>query len=72
MHAENMCVLQYFTLSQGKEVKDKVGLGALCIRNPWPGVARTIYGDHNRFLDTYFRPYPGKYNLDTISYRNRS
>uniref|UniRef100_H2YF71 Propionate--CoA ligase n=1 Tax=Ciona savignyi TaxID=51511 RepID=H2YF71_CIOSA len=35
--------------------------GACCIARPWPGMARTIYGDHERFLDTYFRPYPGFY-----------
>ena len=46
-------------LPQGKEITEKEGSGALCIRKPWPGIARTIYGDHNRFLDTYFRPYPG-------------
>ena len=30
------------------------------MRGPWPGMARTIYGDHQRFLDTYFKSYPGK------------
>ncbi|KAH3855500.1 hypothetical protein DPMN_098068 [Dreissena polymorpha] len=35
--------------------------GALCIRRPWPGMARTIYGDHQRFYDTYFKDYPGLY-----------
>ena len=35
--------------------------GNLCIRKPWPGMARTIYGDHEKFLNTYFRPYPGLY-----------
>lgn len=34
--------------------------GALCIAQPWPGMARTIYGDHQRFVDTYFKAYPGK------------
>ena len=36
--------------------------GHLCVRRPWPGMARSIYGDHERFLDTYYRPYPGTYN----------
>ena len=49
-------------LPQGKEITEKDGSGALCIRRPWPGIARTIYGDHNRFLDTYFRPYQGQPN----------
>ena len=33
--------------------------GHLCIKRPTPGMARTIYGDHERFLDTYYRPHPG-------------
>ncbi len=35
--------------------------GNLVITFPWPGQMRTIYGDHQRFLDTYFRQYPGRY-----------
>lgn len=35
--------------------------GNLCIRFPWPGIARTIWGDHQRYIDTYFRAFPGKY-----------
>ncbi len=35
--------------------------GNLCIKYPWPGMARTIYGDHQRYKDTYFSAYPGKY-----------
>ena len=35
--------------------------GNLCIRQPWPGQMRTVYGDHERFIDTYFRMFPGKY-----------
>lgn len=34
--------------------------GALCISQPWPGMARSIFGDHQRFVDAYFKPYPGK------------
>ncbi|NWX30832.1 ACS2L synthetase, partial [Notiomystis cincta] len=33
--------------------------GALCISQAWPGMARTIYKDHKRFLETYLTPYPG-------------
>ncbi len=46
---------------QGKEVTGNNVSGFLCIRKPWPGMARTIYGDHQRFLDTYFNVYPGRY-----------
>ncbi len=35
--------------------------GPLCIRQPWPGMARTIFGDHNRYMETYFKMYPGYY-----------
>ena len=35
--------------------------GNLCIRSPWPGQARTIYGDHERFRETYFGRFPGLY-----------
>jgi len=45
----------------GKEIKGNDVSGALCIARPWPGMAKTLYGAHNRFKDTYFRPYPGLY-----------
>ena len=35
--------------------------GNLCITVSWPGQMRTVYGDHQRFIDTYFSTYPGKY-----------
>ena len=35
--------------------------GNLCIADSWPGQMRSVYGDHQRFLDTYFSTYPGKY-----------
>jgi acetyl-CoA synthetase len=35
--------------------------GALVITRPWPGQMRTVYGDHQRFVDTYFKQYPGYY-----------
>src|SRR3546814_18196863 len=35
--------------------------GNLCITHSWPGQARTIYGDHKRFAETYFSTYKGKY-----------
>ena len=33
--------------------------GNLCIADAWPGIMRTVYGDHQRFVDTYFKSYPG-------------
>jgi acetyl-CoA synthetase len=35
--------------------------GNLVITDSWPGQMRTVYGDHQRFIDTYFKTYPGKY-----------
>ncbi|MGE0152622.1 MAG: acetate--CoA ligase [Reyranellaceae bacterium] len=35
--------------------------GNLCITDSWPGQMRTVYGDHQRFIDTYFKTFPGKY-----------
>src|SRR5262249_9056846 len=35
--------------------------GNLCIGDSWPGQMRTVYGDHKRFVETYFSAYPGRY-----------
>lgn len=35
--------------------------GNLCITDSWPGQMRTVYGDHERFIQTYFATYKGKY-----------
>jgi acetyl-CoA synthetase len=35
--------------------------GNLCLADSWPGQMRTVFGDHQRFIDTYFKTYPGKY-----------
>jgi acetyl-CoA synthetase len=35
--------------------------GNLCLTDSWPGQMRTVFGDHQRFIDTYFKTYPGKY-----------
>lgn len=43
------------------EVEDNQVAGSLCIKYPWPAMARTIWGDHQRFKETYFTAYPGKY-----------
>jgi acetyl-CoA synthetase len=42
-------------------VLEGAAAGNLCILDSWPGQMRTVYGDHQRFVDTYFRTYPGKY-----------
>lgn len=43
------------------EIEGNQQIGNLCIEYPWPGIARTIWGDHQRFIDTYFKTFPGKY-----------
>jgi acetyl-CoA synthetase len=43
------------------EVLEGATSGNLCILDSWPGQMRTVYGDHARFVDTYFKTYPGKY-----------
>jgi acetyl-CoA synthetase len=43
------------------DVMEGVAEGILVISRSWPGQARTIYGDHQRFIDTYFKNYPGYY-----------
>ncbi len=45
----------------GEELRGNGVEGALCITTPWPGQARTVYGDHQRFKETYFSAYKGKY-----------
>ncbi|MGE4063839.1 MAG: acetate--CoA ligase [Rhodospirillaceae bacterium] len=46
--------------ANGKEIEGP-GVGNLCLKTSWPGQMRTVYGDHQRFIDTYFKTYPGKY-----------
>ncbi len=43
------------------KVLEGAASGNLCIADSWPGQMRTVYGDHQRFVDTYFKTYPGKY-----------
>ncbi|WP_315288167.1 acetate--CoA ligase, partial [Pseudomonas oleovorans] len=45
---------------QGKEI-DGPGSGVLAIKASWPSQIRSVYGDHQRMIDTYFKPYPGYY-----------
>ncbi|MBT8312099.1 MAG: acetate--CoA ligase [Flavobacteriaceae bacterium] len=47
--------------AEGNEIKGNGVQGRLCIKFPWPGIARTIWGDHARYRDTYFAAYQDKY-----------
>ena len=45
----------------GKEIKGNNVQGLLALKTSWPGQMRTIYGDHQRFIETYFSQFPGYY-----------
>ncbi len=45
----------------GEEITTTEAEGVLCIRDSWPGQMRTVYGDHDRFVSTYFEQYKGYY-----------
>ncbi len=47
--------------SEGKIVEGNPAEGNLCLKRPWPGIARTIYRDHERYRQTYFSTYEGYY-----------
>eukprot|EP00586_Coscinodiscus_wailesii_P019882 CAMPEP_0172518126 /NCGR_PEP_ID=MMETSP1066-20121228/290627_1 /TAXON_ID=671091 /ORGANISM="Coscinodiscus wailesii, Strain CCMP2513" /LENGTH=654 /DNA_ID=CAMNT_0013300453 /DNA_START=84 /DNA_END=2048 /DNA_ORIENTATION=+ len=62
------CTLPFFGIElavldpqSGKELEGNGVEGVLAIKQPWPGMARTCLGDHDRYLTTYMRPYPGYY-----------
>ena len=46
---------------QGNALAGNGVTGRLCMTASWPGMMRTVYGDHQRFIDTYFSAYPGRY-----------
>ena len=46
---------------EGNEVAGNPATGYLCIKYAWPGIMRTVYGDHERFIDVYFKRFPGYY-----------
>lgn len=46
--------------NDGKPCRTDEG-GSLCIKKPWPGIMRTMWGDHDRFIDTYFTQFPNLY-----------
>ena len=55
----------------GKIVEGNDVEGVLAIRTPFPGMARTCLGDHDRYLTTYFRPYPGFYFTGDAVHRDK-
>jgi len=45
--------------TSGKILEGNGVEGILCLKKPWPSIARTVYKDHKRYLETYMMPYPG-------------
>jgi len=60
------CTLPFFGIelalvdpATGKEVEGNEVEGVLCVKRPWPSMTRTVYGDHERYLTVYMKPYKG-------------
>uniref|UniRef100_A0A8C3AJ18 Acetyl-coenzyme A synthetase n=1 Tax=Cyclopterus lumpus TaxID=8103 RepID=A0A8C3AJ18_CYCLU len=57
--------------TEGKVLTSNDVSGALCIAQPWPGMARTIHNNHQRFIETYCRPHPGYFFTGDGAYRSK-
>ena len=55
---------------KGKEITENQIDGRLCIKYPWPSIARTIWGNHQRYKETYFSAYKNKYFTGDGALRN--
>ncbi|HXJ02534.1 MAG TPA: acetate--CoA ligase, partial [Micropepsaceae bacterium] len=53
--------IQPALVDQGGNILEGPATGNLVLTDSWPGQMRTVYGDHQRFIDTYFKAYPGMY-----------
>jgi acetyl-CoA synthetase len=53
--------IQPALVDSGGNLLEGAASGNLVLLDSWPGQMRTVYGDHQRFIDTYFKTYPGKY-----------
>ena len=54
----------------GKEVSKKNKVGNLCLRQPWPGMARGVWGDKEKFFKTYYEQFPGNYFAGDGAFKN--
>ncbi|XP_042358908.1 acetyl-coenzyme A synthetase 2-like, mitochondrial [Plectropomus leopardus] len=57
--------------TEGKVLTSNPTAGALCVARPWPGMARTIHNNHQRFIETYCMPYPGFFFTGDGAYRSK-
>ncbi|OJJ82328.1 uncharacterized protein ASPGLDRAFT_67803 [Aspergillus glaucus CBS 516.65] len=55
----------------GEEIGDNDSKGVLAFKRPWPSMARTVWGDHSRYLKTYFEVYRGYYTTGDAAYRDQ-
>lgn len=55
----------------GEPVEGNNVEGVLAIKQPWPGMARTCLGDHERYMTTYLKPYPGYYFTGDTVYKDK-
>jgi len=56
---------------EGNEIEDVVASGALAMKKPWPGMMRGVYGDPQRFQETYFEQFPGYYTAGDGARRDK-
>ena len=64
--------IQPIILSEsGDEISEYEKVGKLCISFPWPSMARTIWGDHNRYINTYFSTFKNKYFTGDGAYKDK-
>ena len=56
--------------NESNEIIDNDVVGRLCIKFPWPSIARTIWGDHKRYVDTYFSTFNNMYFTGDGAYRD--
>lgn len=57
---------------EGKEITQSNVVGNLCIKKPWPSVIRTVWGDHKKCYDTYFKRFPGYYFAGDGAFRDEN
>ena len=64
--------IQPIILSEsGDEISEYEKVGKLCISFPWPSMARTIWGDHNRYINTYYSTFKNKYFTGDGAYKDK-
>ena len=56
---------------KGNELKEFNTVGKLCIQFPWPSIARTVWGDHKRYINTYFSAFENKYFTGDGAFRDQ-